>query len=55
MVEMEIQSDVSAVLLELLHIEIVSHLSCLDPKECQVSCDSPVSRDIPCMIGTEQT
>lgn len=32
----EIQSDVSAILLELIHMEIVSHLSGLDHKECQV-------------------
>ena len=48
---MEIQTDVSAVLLELIHIEIVSHLSCLDHKECQVVVIRPVSRDIPCMIA----
>ena len=32
----EIQSDVSAILLELIHMEVVLHLSRLDHKECQV-------------------
>ena len=48
----EIQSDVSAVLLELIHMEIVSHLSSLDHKECQV-CQLVTSREV-MYICTEQ-